>query len=193
MQGRLKMPRARLTESQKLARKAKRLGIDLGDISIPAAEIDTVEDIALEAEAVILYFDLKGKGFEHQTCPQCKRPFAYKYSYKMRGMHCSNRCRKAGLEDRAIPWHPQRPLEDRWANGLTHGVLPLVVPSDSLLALAVPVLGKTVRVTQSFEENVILTGTLLQVCADGEFAIERQEDFGIMYGWPWLKIEEVTT
>lgn len=37
------------------------------------------EDRTIEAEAVILFFNLNGEGFREQTCPMCKKLFAVKY------------------------------------------------------------------------------------------------------------------
>lgn len=129
------MARPKKTELQKLADRATALGIDLSDVELPSQKLDTEDDKALEAEATLLYFDLKGRGFEHQTCPECGQEFAYKYQIKMRGMRCSNRCRKAGLEARGLSWSPGRSLEARWAAGSMKGNIPFTVPPEALSAL----------------------------------------------------------
>jgi hypothetical protein len=113
-----------------------------------------LDEQALEAEAVLLFFDLKGKGFEQQECPQCHRTFAYKYTlavvdtkklkqgkvdevvaYKKYtgSFRCSNECRIAGLKERGIEWRPGRLPEERWGmSEQTKGVMPLIVPPDAL-------------------------------------------------------------
>lgn len=130
-----KLGRPKKSEIQRLADKAAALGIDLSDIELPIGQVDTDDDKALEAEAVLLYFDLKGRGFEHQICPECGQEFAYKYSIKMARIHCSNRCRKKGLEARGLSWSLGRSLEARWARGSTKGVIPLIVPPEALSAI----------------------------------------------------------
>jgi len=129
------MGRQKKSEIQKLADKARALGIDLSDIDLPTTPTDTYEDTLLEAEAVILYFDLKGAGFRHQICPVCGNEFAYKYVVEMAKMHCSNRCRRDALERRGMSWHPGKPLETRWAKGAAKGYLPLIVPAEALQAI----------------------------------------------------------
>lgn len=129
------MGRPKKTEIQKLADKARALGIDLSDIDLPTTPTDTEEDKVLEAEAVILYFDIKGVGFRHQICPVCGNEFAYKYKVEMSKMRCSNRCRRKELESRNIPWSPGKPLETRWAKGASKGYLPLIVPPEALQAI----------------------------------------------------------
>ncbi len=129
------MGRHKKSSTQRLADRALALGIDLSGIDLPSHALDTPDDVELEAEAVLLYFDLKGKGFTHQTCPVCTQEFAYKYSIPMTGMRCSNRCRRIDLEARGIKWTPGKPLEARWAKGDMSGTLPLIVPPEGLSAI----------------------------------------------------------
>jgi len=129
------MARPRRTPTQMSYDRAIALGIDLSDIEVPTSPIDSDSDTLLEAEAVLLYYELKGKGFTHQQCPTCKQTFAYKYKIRNGKMQCSNRCRKAALEAIGIKWSPKRPLEDRWAKGVRTGLLPLTVPPEALQAV----------------------------------------------------------
>lgn len=122
---------------------------------------------ALEAEAVLLYFDLKGAGFVKQKCPECDRIFAYKYTiacistrtvkkdkqeiditYKKYtgSFRCSNECRRASLAKIGIEWTPGRTPADRWKmNGQTNGTIPIIVPPDALNAVE--------SALQEFDEN----------------------------------------
>lgn len=127
------MARRKLTELEKALATAKRLGVTLPNITIP--NTDTEGDKALEAEAVILYFDLRGKGFEHQICPVCNQEFAYKYRMAKGKMRCSMRCRRVELEAKGIKWRPGLPLEQRWARAALKGELPLIVPPEALQAV----------------------------------------------------------
>lgn len=129
------MARRRKTAIEKAAEKAASLGIDLSDIKLPTTSLEHADSKSLEAEAVLLYFDLKGKGFEHQICPVCGNEFAYKYTYVMSAMRCSDRCRRDDLASKGIVWTPGRPLEERWAKGNTRGTLPVIVPSEALSAI----------------------------------------------------------
>lgn len=112
------------------------------------------EDAALEAEAVLLYFNLKGKGFYKQICPECGREFAYKYAlavldtkkmkkgnqeeviaYKksINKFRCSNKCRKDALARIGMEWNPDKLPEERWGmNAQMYGVIPLIVAPDAL-------------------------------------------------------------
>jgi hypothetical protein len=115
--------------------RAIALGIDLSDIDVPSNAIDSASDKLIEAEATLLYYELKGRGFIQQICPTCNEKFAYKYKIRNGKMQCSNRCRKIALEALGIKWRPDRPLEDRWARGVRTGMLPLIVPPEALQAV----------------------------------------------------------
>jgi hypothetical protein len=114
----------------------------------------TEHEKALEAEAVLLFFDLKGAGFIRQKCPECDKIFAYKYTiacistrqvkkdkteidvtYKKYtgSFRCSNECRRASLAKIGIEWTPRVEPEERWRmNGQTNGTIPIIVPPAAL-------------------------------------------------------------
>jgi hypothetical protein len=79
--------------------------------------------------------------------------------------------------------------------GYTQGSIPLIVPPESLTAIAATKLGKHVSVVMAWQDFDVaeksITGTLLQVSADGCFTIRDNETFEVMYCWPWLQIEEI--
>lgn len=129
------MGRRKLTALEQLERRFAKMGVDFSAVVGDVTPTDTFDDIDIEAEAVLLYFDLNGKGFEHQVCPVCRQVFAYKYSISKGKMRCSMRCRRVELEQRGIAWKPNRPLEERWSRNQTRGELPLVVPPEALRVL----------------------------------------------------------
>lgn len=91
------------------------------------------DELILEAEAVLLYYQLKGQGFTKQVCPTCNRQFAHKYWIKGGKLNCSNECRAAALDAIGIKWNPLKTVEERW--GLkdgNKGRLPLIVPPVAL-------------------------------------------------------------
>lgn len=128
------MPPRRKTALQRQAEKLAAMGIDLSGITLPdePEPLETDEEIVIEAQGVLLYFDLKGEGFVRQVCPECDREFAYTYSFTMPGMLCSNRCRKVRLERLGIPWNPERTLEKRFES---RRELPVVLPPEALRAI----------------------------------------------------------
>lgn len=98
------------------------------------ASPDTEEDIILEAEAVLFYFKVKGKGFEKQECPECGLVFAYKYKSSLGAQFkCSNACRKSALAKIGITWDPMKLPEQRWGmQDQSKGILPAVISPSAL-------------------------------------------------------------
>lgn len=92
---------------------------------------DREDDIAIVAEATLLYFSLRGQGFTKQICPQCNREFAYKYKIGKFNLKCSNACRRAALAEIGIDMNLYKDPEERWVgNQSTRGILPLTVPPE---------------------------------------------------------------
>lgn len=84
------------------------------------------DSFVIEAESVLLYFNLKGAGFTKQICPQCEEEFAYKYTVRQGKLCCSDECRKAELAKIGIDWEPLKPPEERWGFR-SFGELPAIV------------------------------------------------------------------
>lgn len=100
------------------------------------SSVDNGEDLALEAEATLLYFNLRGKGFTHLECPVCEKKFAVKYSIPGHKMKCSNTCRAQALAEIGIKWNPHKSPEERWGiSGAERGIMPLIVPPPALAIL----------------------------------------------------------
>lgn len=140
----------------------------------PNAQEVTVEDLkekraleqakiaaALEAEATLLYFNLKGRGFTKQICPECNEEFAYKYSIlgtkvSRKGpeqvivreyagtFKCSDTCRRKALERIGIKWDPGKLPEERWGmHEQMMGPIPLIVPPPALEMLESKIQGNS--------------------------------------------------
>lgn len=127
-----------LEQFAKLMSKADAaLGNSTGEVTVEQLEEIQVkkglpDDLALEAEAVLLYYESNGVGFTKQTCPACKREFAYKYTIKGGQFRCSNECRAAELAKIGIQWNYHKTPEARWGGEMPKGVLPLIVPPQAL-------------------------------------------------------------
>lgn len=97
---------------------------------IQDAKIDGPLDLALEAEATLLYYETKGKGFTRSTCPQCGKTFAFLYSIPTIKPKCSNECRSKALAAIGIRWDYLKKPHERW-NNLQRGAIPLIVPAHA--------------------------------------------------------------
>jgi ribosomal protein S27AE len=99
-----------------------------------AQEPESDEDKAIEAEAVLIYYQVKGKGFTKQECPECGEIFAYKYRTALGpGLKCSNVCRQKALEKLGIKWDPSKPPEQRWGmQDQTKGSFPVIIGGAAL-------------------------------------------------------------
>lgn len=90
--------------------------------------VNIPEDVENEADAVLLYFDLLGRGFAEKECKECSRMFATT-NPKIVGC-CSNDCRAAGLRKIGINWNPYKGNRERWGN-----TMPLNISPDALAAV----------------------------------------------------------
>lgn len=87
---------------------------------------ETQHDLIRQAQAVLFYFEAKGKGFRELPCRWCEQPFAY--SWDVAGVqYCSIPCMVSALKDIGITWNPTKPPEDRWGR-----TIPAVVPPQAL-------------------------------------------------------------
>jgi hypothetical protein len=122
-------------EQERFAKELQeKFGISI-EVTLAAfnANPDSEEDIIIEAESTLIYFNLKGKGFIKQVCPECGETFAYKYRTALGPMKCSNACRKAALAKIGIQWDPYKSPEERWGlHEQTKGVLPAIVSPQAL-------------------------------------------------------------
>lgn len=93
----------------------------------------SADERALEAEAILLYFDTQGSGFTKQICPTCTEEFAYKYKLLGKNLNCSDTCRREALNKLGIKWDPNKTPEERWGMpGQKKCPIPLVVPPAAL-------------------------------------------------------------
>jgi hypothetical protein len=133
------MPSQRKSDLERLRDQLLKRGVDLSGIDLPIVAEESLEDsdeVIIEAQGVLLYIETEGKGFRKQDCPECGRQFAYRYTFQMPGMLCSNRCRKSRLAKLGIAWKSDVPLEKRFAH---RRELPLVIPPEALDVLRVVV------------------------------------------------------
>lgn len=120
---------------------AARQGVTKEEVkkTVPKNSVSTVhneESLILEADSVLLYYQLKGQGFKRQECKSCGLIFAYKYTTFGRVSLCSLECRKEELDKIGIQWNPYKLPEERWKNnGKSHGPLPAIVPPQALAIL----------------------------------------------------------
>ena len=98
-----------------------------GDAVVAAAPVETHEDLMMQAQAVINYFEVKGDGFYSTPCANCELPFAYAYHIKAVKC-CSIPCMKEHLKNHlGLDWDPHRPTERRWGR-----YVPAIVPPQAL-------------------------------------------------------------
>lgn len=129
------MPRPKPSAQEKLLRSMETLfgasKEETNKLREQAKLTPSPDEIALEAEAVLLYFHTKGKDFIKQKCayPKCNKTFAYKYHIPNVKLMCSNECRRASFAEIGIIWNPNKSPEERWEMpGSTKGIIPLIVP-----------------------------------------------------------------
>ena len=96
------------------------------DVEMP---LESITDKILAAQAVISYYDTRGRDFHHSTCGECGLVFAYAYPVHT-VKYCSVPCIAKALERRGLRWNPERSLADRY------GIYaPAVVPPQALKLL----------------------------------------------------------
>lgn len=91
------------------------------------------QEKVLSQEAVALYIDNQGQGFQKRLCKLCDRNFAVSLNTVS---FCSDLCREAWLDRLGIQWNWGTPLRLRHSysdvGGRTPVNVPLVVPPDAL-------------------------------------------------------------
>jgi len=127
-----------MTSKKNLADEiAALLGLKTEEVAkeIPTGkQLESTEELLQEAQAVINYYEWRGKEFYRETCKQCKQKFRYTYYYKGIKL-CSIQCMGRYLENLGLRWTPHKPLDERWG---FRGAPMIVVPQalnlvDSLL------------------------------------------------------------
>ena len=85
------------------------------------------ERTELEAESVLFYVSVRGKGFEDKICKECKLPFASTYQAIA---YCSERCRYLATVRMGIPWNMFGKTDaERW-----NGRIPKTLRAEALKA-----------------------------------------------------------
>jgi hypothetical protein len=97
-------------------------------VELPTVE-ETKTDIIREADSVMIYFDMQGRGFTKVECLHCHRIFAYSYTSDSIKC-CSIECMSARLRSMGLQWDPHAPLERRWGR-----YAPAIVPPQALEVL----------------------------------------------------------
>lgn len=70
------------------------------------------ERTELEAESVLYYISVRGKGFTAKECSYCEQPFASSY---LAVSYCSNVCRFKSLAEHGIAWNVYGKTDlERW-------------------------------------------------------------------------------
>jgi hypothetical protein len=101
---------------------------------------------SLEAEAVLLFVAVRGKGFNKKFCKQCKQEFLHTYTIVA---YCSDHCRSESLKALGIEWNPYAKNDiERWDNRMPMVIGPYATevalkwleknPEQPELALEVP-------------------------------------------------------
>jgi hypothetical protein len=116
--------------SEKTLREIQKAIATLNSVSGGQLEVEmpleSITNKILEAQAVISYFDTKGRDFHHETCRQCGLEFAYAYPVHT-VKYCSIPCISQALIDRGLRWNPERTLSERYGRWA-----PAVVPPQAL-------------------------------------------------------------
>jgi len=114
---------------QRAAQKAADLLASMGiTLDLDLTALDVSEEVEIEADAVLLYYDFKGKHFTEKTCGYCNKVFATT-NPRIVG-RCSNACRAASLKDIGVVWNPYKSTRERWGNEY-----PLTLSPDALEAV----------------------------------------------------------
>ncbi len=108
-----------LTNKRKMAQIADIFQFDAN--SFQKAARDTAPAVheadlkkSMEAESVLLFVAVHGKGFKRKFCKQCGMEFLHTYTIVA---FCSDDCRSKSLRDLGIPWNPNAKSDiERWDN-----------------------------------------------------------------------------
>lgn len=75
---------------------------------------------SLEAEALLLFIELRGRNFKEKPCKWCKQDFLHTTTFVA---FCCDECRYMALKAEGIPWNPDAKSDvERWDNRM-----PLVI------------------------------------------------------------------
>lgn len=117
--------KADLTNKRKIQGIAELFGLDpeklmeQGRDAAPRFQ-ETNRKAQLEAEAVLLFIELRGKNFSKKPCKWCNQDFLYTTTFVA---YCSDECRYMKMKDEGIPWNPDAKSDvERWDNRM-----PLVI------------------------------------------------------------------
>jgi hypothetical protein len=143
-----KLPTKQKIRDDLAANFSKTLGITLEQayemlpedrIKDPQPKLATDEEKILEAQAVLTYYMVRGKGFFIETCRSCKSKFAYSYNFT--GVkYCSIECIHQALQEIGLSWTMGRPLDERYGR-----YAPAVVPSVAFSLVDFPAESQTVE------------------------------------------------
>lgn len=112
-------------QQRALAQAANVLGISVNELKVPEI-VETEESKMWEAQSVLLYFEVRGRGFRHVTCETCKKTFAY--AWHIAGVKCcSVPCMAKKLEKMGLKWNPHTHPKQRWGQ-----TVPAIVPAAAL-------------------------------------------------------------
>lgn len=100
-------------------------GISGGQLEVEMP-LESITDKILVAQAVISYYDTRGRDFHHAMCGECGLRFAYAYPVHT-VKYCSIPCIAKSLEARGLRWNPERTLAERYGR-----YAPAVVPPQAL-------------------------------------------------------------
>lgn len=121
---------------------AKLLGISteevVKEVGDPTRQLESTEELLLEAQSVVNYFEYRGAEFYREVCKECNQKFRYTYYYKGIKL-CSVKCMALYLESLGLKWTPHKPLDERWG---FRGAPMVVAPQalrlvDSLLLVGI--------------------------------------------------------
>ncbi|SRR6266498_3270378 len=118
-----------MANKQKIKEKVLAEAAEAFGISVEISTEETKFDIIHEADSVMIYFDLLGKGFTKAECLYCHGIFAFSYTSDSIKC-CSVPCMAGRLRSMGLKWDPDAPLERRWAR-----YAPAIVPPEALKIL----------------------------------------------------------
>ncbi|HEY9262910.1 hypothetical protein [Chitinophaga sp.] len=125
-------------EMDRLAKLASKLGMNIDNImaEVPLTEIgaEAVVRKEIEAESVLFYIEVKGKGFNSKNCknPNCSQPFLHTYQAVD---YCSDECRAWALAQLGIVWNFHRKTDAQRWNVYNKGYVPKVIGVEATSAL----------------------------------------------------------